>query len=127
MALDVRNTFPFPDASVDLIIANMLFNEIPLPAMGKAFCECERILTRGGLMISPVVHQEFADSVERRNLLKYCTNSLLGLVSRRITMTGKNVSQAGPRGPCRDSGGVRLQADIITGGSLKTSAMTKWA
>ena len=70
MVLDVRNAFPLPDAGIDLIVANMLFNEIPVPAMLRAFCECARVLARGGRMVSTVVHPKFVDSLGRRGQLK---------------------------------------------------------
>src|SRR5262249_39465665 len=48
LTLDVRDPFPFPEGSFDLIVANMVFNEIPTAGLRTALGECHRVLSAGG-------------------------------------------------------------------------------
>jgi SAM-dependent methyltransferase len=57
--LDVANPFPFADGQFDLILASMLFNEVPARGFKKALSECRRVLSRDGLFLMAVTHPDF--------------------------------------------------------------------
>ena len=61
--LDVRGRFPFDDAQFDLIIASMLFNELPERGLRSALGECRRVLARDGLLLLTVLHPDFVNSL----------------------------------------------------------------
>ena len=50
--LDVSQPFPFADGQFDIIIASMLFNEVPARDFRKALQECHRVLSADGRVIS---------------------------------------------------------------------------
>ncbi len=68
--LDVSRTFPFADGRFDLIIASMLFNEVPERGFRKALAECRRVLSGHGLLLISVIHPEFVASLQKRGLLR---------------------------------------------------------
>lgn len=56
LTLDVQDALPFADGTFDLILATMLFNELPLSALRNAVRECYRVLTPGGRLLATVLH-----------------------------------------------------------------------
>jgi SAM-dependent methyltransferase len=68
--LDVRGPFPFEDKRFDLIVANMLFNEVPGAGFRNAARECYRVLASGGQLLATVLHPAFVESLARRELLR---------------------------------------------------------
>jgi SAM-dependent methyltransferase len=68
--LDVRDPFPFPEQSFDLILANMIFNEITTAGLRRALRECWRTLSSAGRLLATVTHPAFVESLERRGQLK---------------------------------------------------------
>ena len=68
--LDVRNQFPFPSASFDLIIATMVFNEISKRGVALAIAECHRVLRAGGRLLATVIHPDFVASLNKRGELR---------------------------------------------------------
>jgi ubiquinone/menaquinone biosynthesis C-methylase UbiE len=68
--LDVRRPFPFGDGLFDLVIATMLFNEVPARDYDRALKECRRVLASAGRMLMTVTHPDFVASLHKRGLLK---------------------------------------------------------
>jgi ubiquinone/menaquinone biosynthesis C-methylase UbiE len=68
--VDVRAPFPFAKESFDLILANMIFNELPTPILRPALRECQRVLSPGGRLLATVIHPAFVKSLARRGQLK---------------------------------------------------------
>jgi SAM-dependent methyltransferase len=77
LQLDVRSPFPFEDASFDLIIATMIFNEVSTGGLRRALVECRRVLRSSGLLLMTITHPEFIASLDRRNQLKEDKNGIL--------------------------------------------------
>jgi SAM-dependent methyltransferase len=69
LALDVQAPFPFADASFDLILATMLFNELPTSYLARALAECRRVLAPGGQLLASVPHPAFVHALARRGAL----------------------------------------------------------
>jgi SAM-dependent methyltransferase len=70
LLLDVQRTpFPFEDASFDLVLAGMLFNELPTAAYAGAAAECARVLAAGGQLIATVPHPDFVRALARKGEL----------------------------------------------------------
>jgi SAM-dependent methyltransferase len=69
-ALDVRRPFPLGDGQFDLIIASMLFNEVPARDFDRALAECRRVLVRGGRLLLTVTHPDFIAGLQKKGLLK---------------------------------------------------------
>jgi SAM-dependent methyltransferase len=67
--LDVRQRFPFDDGSFDVILASMVFNEVPSGGMRKGLRECYRVLASDGLLLIAVIHPDFVRSLRKRGLL----------------------------------------------------------
>jgi SAM-dependent methyltransferase len=61
--LDVRGPFPFADGRFDLVLASMLFNEVPSGSFRHALGECRRVLARGGMFLMTVLHPDFVNSL----------------------------------------------------------------
>jgi SAM-dependent methyltransferase len=70
LVLDVRGAFPFDAGAFDLIVAGMLFNEVPHAGFRRAARECHRVLAGGGRLLATVLHPAFVDSLGRRGLLR---------------------------------------------------------
>jgi len=68
--LNVARKFPFADESFDLILATMVFNEVPTGVLRKALVESNRVLTKDGLLLITVTHPDFVDSLRKRDQLK---------------------------------------------------------
>jgi ubiquinone/menaquinone biosynthesis C-methylase UbiE len=83
LQLDVRSAYPFPDASFDLILAIMVFNEVSSGGLRRALHEIHRVLRPDGLLLVTVTHPAFIASLARRNQLKKNRHGLL-------TMPGAN-------------------------------------
>lgn len=75
--LDVARPFPFADSRFDLIIAAMLFNEVPARGFRKALAECHRVLSDDGLLLIAVTHPDFIASLQKRGLLKTSPEGVL--------------------------------------------------
>jgi SAM-dependent methyltransferase len=69
-SLDVGKPFPFADGQFDLIIASMLFNEVPTRSLRKALSECHRVLSHDGRFLIAVTHPDFIASLRKRGLLR---------------------------------------------------------
>lgn len=69
LTLDVQDVLPFEDGSFDLILATMLFNELPLSVLRQAARECHRILTPGGRLLATVVHPALVYGLAKRGAL----------------------------------------------------------
>lgn len=64
---DVEN-LSFPDATIDLIVSNDVFEHVPHPAI--AFAECARVLKPGGVMLSTIpFHGNKDQSVSRAKIV----------------------------------------------------------
>jgi ubiquinone/menaquinone biosynthesis C-methylase UbiE len=74
--VDVRAPFPFAKESFDLIVANMIFNEIPTPNLRRALSECQRVLSPGSRLLAAVIHPAFVKSLDRRGQLRPLTSSV---------------------------------------------------
>jgi SAM-dependent methyltransferase len=68
--LDVRRPFPLGDGQFDLIIASMLFNEVPARDFVRALGECRRVLAPEGRLLMTVTHPDFIAGLKKRGLLK---------------------------------------------------------
>ncbi len=75
--LDVSKPFSFTDNQFDLIIASMLFNEVPSHGFKNALKECHRVLSPDGLFLMTVTHPDFITSLRKRGLLKTTREGLL--------------------------------------------------
>ena len=69
LVLDVQEAFPFPDASFDLILAIMLWNELPTSSLRAALQECHRVLRAEGQMLAAVPHPAFVRELARKGVL----------------------------------------------------------
>jgi SAM-dependent methyltransferase len=67
--LDVQQAFPFEDASFDLILAIMLFNELPNAGLRAALSESRRVLAPGGRLLAVVPHPAFIHALARKGAL----------------------------------------------------------
>lgn len=68
--LDLRDPFPFPDASFDLILATMVFNELTTADLRRALAECRRVLRPAGRLLATVTHPDFVASLAKRGVLR---------------------------------------------------------
>lgn len=69
LALDVQEKFPFSDGAFDLILATMLFNELPLGALRQAVRECRRVLAPGGRLLATVAHPAMIYALAKKGVL----------------------------------------------------------
>jgi SAM-dependent methyltransferase len=75
--LDVRNKFPFEDRCFDLILAILLFNEVPPKGFINALRECQRTLSEKGRLLIAVTHPDFIDSLQKRGQLQRTAKNIL--------------------------------------------------
>jgi len=75
--LDVCRSFPFDAARFDIIIASMVFNEVPAYCFNNALLECYRVLKADGLLLIAVIHPAFIASLQKRELLKSSKDGVL--------------------------------------------------
>ena len=68
--LDVRKPFPFDDGQFDLVLAAMVFNEVPSRDFRNALKECYRVLSNEGRLLIAAAHPDFINSLRKRGLLK---------------------------------------------------------
>lgn len=66
LPLDVQEAFPFADAAFDLVLAVMLFNELPTSSLQFAASECERVLKPGGQLLAVVAHPDLVHALGRK-------------------------------------------------------------
>jgi ubiquinone/menaquinone biosynthesis C-methylase UbiE len=69
LPLDVQQPFPCADASFDLVLALMLFNELPTSAMRAALAECARVLRPSGQLLAAVTHPALIHTLARKGAL----------------------------------------------------------
>lgn len=69
LTLDVQDALPFADGGFDLILATMVFNELPLSAVRHAARECHRMLAPGGRLLATVVHPALVHALAKRGAL----------------------------------------------------------
>jgi SAM-dependent methyltransferase len=67
--LDVQQAFPFADASFDLVLAIMLFNELPTAGLRTALSESRRVLAPDGHLLAAVPHPAFIHALARKGAL----------------------------------------------------------
>jgi SAM-dependent methyltransferase len=79
--LDIRSPFPFENNRFDIILASMVFNEIPPQGFDNALRECYRTLSDGGLLLIAVTHPDFIDGLHKRGLLERSTGNTLTMPS----------------------------------------------
>ena len=79
--LDIRGPFPFENNRFHIILASMVFNEIPPKGFGNALRECYRVLSDEGLLLIAIIHPEFIDGLQKRGLLKRTTGNTLTMPS----------------------------------------------
>jgi SAM-dependent methyltransferase len=77
MQLDVRSRYPFEEASFDLILATMVFNEVSTGGLRRAFLECRRVLHANGLLLMTITHPDFVASLDRRQQLRRNRDGIL--------------------------------------------------
>lgn len=65
----MQEEFPFADGSFDLILATMLFNELPLSALRHAARECHRVLVPGGRLLATVTHPAMIYQLAKKGVL----------------------------------------------------------
>ena len=75
--LDVRNEFPFPSDTFDLVIVTMVFNEVSRRGVASAIRECHRVLHVGGQLLATVIHPRFVASLDKRGELRRDRNGPL--------------------------------------------------
>jgi SAM-dependent methyltransferase len=75
--LDVCRRFPFDDGRFDLVLASMVFNEVPARGLAQALKECRRVLSSRGRLLIAVLHPEFVEGLRRRGLLKHVQDGQL--------------------------------------------------
>lgn len=75
--LDVCQRFPFEDNHFDLILASMIFNEVPTRGFQQAFMECYRVLSPEGSFLMTVIHPDFVRSLYKRGMLKHTNAGVL--------------------------------------------------
>lgn len=68
--LDLRDPLPFSDASFDLILATMVFNELTTPDLRRTLAECRRVLRPAGRLLATVTHPDFVASLAKRGVLR---------------------------------------------------------
>jgi SAM-dependent methyltransferase len=85
LPLDLSSPFPFGKGEVDLLLATMVFNELPTPVLRSALGECARVLRPGGQLLATVLHPLFIDSLDRRGEIKAQKGN-----RRRLTMPGSD-------------------------------------
>ncbi len=64
LVIDLRRPLPFADQSFDIVIACMVFNELPSAVLGLALAEVSRVLCASGRLIAPVIHPAFVAGLE---------------------------------------------------------------
>ena len=75
--LDVRQPFPFAAGEFDVVLASMLFNEVPNAGFRHALQECRWVLAPDGLLLMAVLHPEFVHSLDERGVLKPARGGVL--------------------------------------------------
>jgi SAM-dependent methyltransferase len=93
--LEAGQPFPFAAGEYDLIIASMLFNEVPARDFRKALEECHRALAPGGQCLLAITHPDFIDGLQRRGLLKRTRQGILtmpGSGSLRLPVVNRSLA-----------------------------------
>ena len=68
-AIDIQDALPFTDGSFDLILATMVFSELPLSAVRRAAQECHRVLATDGRLLATVAHPALVRGLAKRAAL----------------------------------------------------------
>lgn len=79
--LDVQQAFPFEEASFDLILAIILFNELPNAGLRAALSESRRVLTPDGRLLAVVPHPAFIHALARKDALTDFGHGLFAMPS----------------------------------------------
>jgi SAM-dependent methyltransferase len=69
LALDVQLPFPFAEATFDLILVTMLFNELPTTYVRQALMECYRVLDASGQLLATMPHPAFIHALAKKGAL----------------------------------------------------------
>jgi len=77
--LDVCKPFSLSGNSFDIIIASMIFNELPPYCFINAINECYRVLKIDGLLLMAVIHPSFIQSLQKREQLISTKNGPLAM------------------------------------------------
>jgi SAM-dependent methyltransferase len=85
--LNIYKPFPFPEASVDLILSTMVFNELKDYGVSNGVRESHRVLKKGGRMLITILHPEFVQrQIDRgviiRSKMKSADGLLLPVINR---------------------------------------------
>jgi SAM-dependent methyltransferase len=70
LLLEARRRFPFEAKMFDMVLATMVFNEVPTPGLRQALSECHRVLRPAGRLLATVSHPQFSESLARREELR---------------------------------------------------------
>jgi len=111
--LDVRGRFPFQEASFDLIIATMVFNEIGGRSLKSCITECRRVVRSDGRLLATVVHPDFVANLDKRGQLRRQRRGLTTMpggsgLRLPIQMTRRNTYER-----CLHDGGFDFVAESV--------------
>jgi SAM-dependent methyltransferase len=81
LRLDAQQSFPIPNASIDLILAIMLLNELPNMCLRVALSECRRTLRPGGRLLVAVPHPAFVHALAKKGALTDFGHGLFAMPS----------------------------------------------
>jgi len=70
LVLDAARAYPFESGSFDLVLATMLFNEMPTPRLARALTSVRRVLIDGGALLATFLHPRFVRDLDRRGKLR---------------------------------------------------------
>ncbi len=70
LRLDATRPFPFEAGAFDLVLATMVFNEIPTTGLRRTLAECHRVLAPRGQLLATVLHPDLVRSLKRRGELR---------------------------------------------------------
>ena len=80
--LDIRRRFPFDNATIDLIVATMVVNELSTAGAKSALTECHRVLRDNGRLLVTVTHPAFIQNLKQRGELLKLGSSLWTMPAR---------------------------------------------
>jgi len=95
LTLDIRRHFPFEPATFDLILATMVFNEVPTLGLRQALKECYRVLRPRGRLLATVTHPQFIESLARREELRATPHGVTmpGAENLRLPVVARSIAQ----------------------------------
>lgn len=111
--LDVQETFPFLDTSFDLILATMLFNELPTSSLRAALQECRRVLRADGQLLAAAPHPLFVRELAKKGALTDFGRGLFAMPSAEgLRLPVSRRSAQGYLDLLRESGFAASASDI---------------